>query len=253
MLKVYMDESGIHSGAPVVAVSAYAAKPATWRAWTKKWDVAKQPINVFHSTDCANLRGEFDGWTKEQRDVFVAKLLPILPAHQIAGLVIAIQMNDFRSALKGQKDLAGMIGDPYTCCFQWSVMTVMEFANRYGKGKRIKFIHEVNDCKGETQKTFDYVNEFHNPKGISISLAFGTKSGNTPLQAADVLAYEGGKFLRDTADNARRAWKALDPDDTRIITHRYGKENIPGLISELKAFREKFPASGSTPQSTHVQ
>ena len=39
-----------------------------------------QIIKVFHAADCANLRGEFEGWTKEQRDQLVAKLLPIMPA-----------------------------------------------------------------------------------------------------------------------------------------------------------------------------
>ncbi|MGP8267145.1 MAG: hypothetical protein ACLQOQ_14380 [Beijerinckiaceae bacterium] len=238
MLKVYMDETGIHSGSAIVAVSAYVAKPTAWRAWTKKWNVAKQPIKVFHSTDCANFRGEFQGWTKEQRDSFVAKLLPILPAHKIAGMVIAIQMDDFRSALSGHEDLAKMIGNPYTCCFQWSVMTIMEFANNYGKGERIKFIHEVSPFKGEAQKTFDYVRQFHNPKGIKITLAFGTKAENTPLQGADILAYEGGKFLKDPTETPRRAWTALDPDNTRIIAHRYGKDNMPVLISDLTNFRK---------------
>jgi hypothetical protein len=111
VLKVYMDETGIHAGAPVVAVAAYVARPVIWRTWTKKWNVAKRPIKVFHSTDCANLRGEFEGWTKEQRDAFVANLLPILPAHKLFGFVIAIQMNDFRSALKERKDLEKVIGD----------------------------------------------------------------------------------------------------------------------------------------------
>ena len=41
-----------------------------------------------------------------------------------------------------------MIGNPYTCCFQWSVMSIIELANNHGKGERIKFIHEVNTYKG---------------------------------------------------------------------------------------------------------
>lgn len=239
MFKVYMDESGIHAGAPVVAVAAYLAKPATWRSWTKKWSAAKQPIKVYHAADCQNLRGEFDGWTKEQRDQFVAKLLPIIPAHKIAGMVIAIQMNDLGSALKGRKELADMLGNPYTCCFQWSVLSIVEFANKHGNGQRIKFVHETNDYKGETQKTFDYVRENHNPKGIKLNLAFGNKPENPPLQAADILAYEGAKFLREPGAAARRAWEALDPDNTRIITFRYGKENMPTLVSELESFRQK--------------
>ena len=42
----------------------------------------------------------------------------------------------------------------------------------------------------------------------------------------------------------RRSWTALDPDNTRIIARRYGKENMPVLISDLTTFREKLLASG---------
>jgi hypothetical protein len=148
-------------------------------------------------------------------------------------------MDDFRSALKDQEELIEMIGNPYTCCFQWSVMSIMELANNHGKGERIKFIHEVNDFQGEAQKTFDYLRQSPGPKGTKMSLAFGTKAENPPLQAVDILAYEGGKFLKDPAGTPRRAWTALDPDNTRIIAHSHGKEQMPALIADLRTFREK--------------
>jgi hypothetical protein len=36
--------------------------------------------------------------------------------------------------------------------------------------------------------------------------------------------------------------RVLDPDNTRIIAYRYEKENIPDLIAEVKAFRQKLLA-----------
>jgi len=44
-----------------------------------------------------------------------------------------------------------------------------------------------------------------------MTMAFGTKADYPPLQAADVLAYEGGKFLKNPV-TLRRAWTALDPN-----------------------------------------
>jgi hypothetical protein len=90
LLKTYMDESGIHERAPVVAVAGYISRPKHWRAWAEDWNKAKKPVKVFHSTDCAHFRGEFDGWDKPRRDAFVANLLPVLPAHELAGIVIGI-------------------------------------------------------------------------------------------------------------------------------------------------------------------
>jgi hypothetical protein len=74
-----MDETGIHEEATMVAVGGYISRPKHWRAWTKDWNRAKRPIKIFHSSDCANLRGEFESWDKKRRDAYVAQLLPIMP------------------------------------------------------------------------------------------------------------------------------------------------------------------------------
>src|SRR5258707_115577 len=78
MFKTYIDESGIHDGSPVLTVGAYLARPKDWRDWTKKWNIAKRPINVYHAADAANLRGEFEGWDNTGVAQLAAKLLPII-------------------------------------------------------------------------------------------------------------------------------------------------------------------------------
>jgi hypothetical protein len=49
------------------------------------------------------------------------------------------------------------------------------------------------------RKAFEYVDKFLNPRGIPMTIGFGTKAAYPPLQAADVLAYEGVKFLKKGA------------------------------------------------------
>ena len=94
-----MDESGIHDNSPVLTVAAYVARPKDWRVWTKKWNAAKRPIKVFHAVDCANLRGEFKGWNVADRDVLVAKILPVIANGGLEGVVIGIHMDEFRKAV----------------------------------------------------------------------------------------------------------------------------------------------------------
>jgi hypothetical protein len=60
----------------------------------------------------------------------------------------------------------------------------------------------------------------------------------------DVLAYEGGRFLKDPGVKVHRAWTALDPDRTRIITYRYGKENIQDLVAAVKELRRTTGGGG---------
>ncbi|MGB6938616.1 MAG: hypothetical protein WBE14_18435 [Xanthobacteraceae bacterium] len=112
MLKIAMDETGVHENAEMVAVAGYISRPAIWRDWTKAWNATKKPIKIVHAVDCANFKNEFDGWDKDRRDAWVANLLPVIPAHELGGIIIGIHLKDFEAALKGHpwrengKDLA---------------------------------------------------------------------------------------------------------------------------------------------------
>jgi len=250
VLKTFLDETGIHDAATMVAVGGYVSKPKTWRAWTKDWNVAKRkvppgrrPIKIFHSTDCANFRGEFEGWVKEERDPYVARLLQVMRDHELAGVVIGINLSDLAAAMNGHRDLLEMFGTPYTACFQWVISTLVDLATKHGSAERMAFVHEVNGFKGEAMKAFEYVKKFRNPRVIQMTMKFGYKADYPPLQAADVLAYEGGKFLKNPTGR-RRAWPALDPNRDHIIARRYAKDNMPELIRRLTAFRKKLLAQG---------
>jgi hypothetical protein len=251
MIKTFMDETGVHDDADMVAVGGYVSRPKHWRDWTKDWNVHKRrvpsgrrPIKVFHSTDCANYHGEFEGWTKEERDPYVAQLLPVIPAHELAGIVIGVNLRDLSTAMKDHPDLLEMFGTPYTACFQWAISIIIDIATSHGKGERMAFVHEVNEYHGEAMRAFKYVTQFLNPRAIPMTLSFGSKADYPPLQAADILAYEGGKFMKNSGGTPRKAWTALDPNKNRLIVRRYAKENTSELIRLLTEFREKLLAAG---------
>ncbi len=143
----------------MVAVGGYVSKPKIWRTWTKDWNVHKrkvppgrQPIDVFHSTDCQNFRGEFKGWDKTERDAYVTRLLQVMRDHELAGIVIGINLHDLSTAMKEHPVLLEMFGKPYTACFQWAISIIVDYATKHGKGERMAFVHEVNDFKGEAMK-----------------------------------------------------------------------------------------------------
>jgi hypothetical protein len=213
MFKAFIDESGIHEGSPVLTVAAYLARQKVWRDWTKVWNVKKTPIRVCHAADAANLTGEFLGWTNEKVAEFAKKLLPLIADADMAGMVIGINMDEYRKAIADKPELAELLGNPYSACFHWIVQTIIELANKRESKERIAFIHETNDYRAETLNTFSWIKKYINRDDRVISLKFGSKQKYTPLQAADILAYEGNKRFRDADKPPRKAWKALKPDD----------------------------------------
>jgi hypothetical protein len=210
VLKVYMDESGVHDNSPVLTVAAYLARPSDWRKWTRRWNATKKPIKVCHATDAANLHGEFEGWTEERVAELAAKLCAVTTEADFPGIVIGIHMDEFRKAIAARPDLKPVFPTPYVACFQWIVQAILNIQASCGTSRRIGFVHECNAYQHEALDAFNWVSEHANPQGTVVSLQFGTKAEFVPLQAADILAYEGNKRLRDPKRPERRPWKALD-------------------------------------------
>jgi hypothetical protein len=222
---------------PRLTVGAYVARPRQWQELTKRWKVAKRPIKVFHAVDCANFTGEFKGWTAQERDPLVIRVLDVLRESDIPGVVIGLHMDEFRKAMAGRDDLRAIFGSPYAACFQWVVQVIMNIAAELASKERIGFIHETNDYPQEAQESFAWVETNGNPNRAVIGLQFADKQDYVPLQAADVLAYEGNKRIRDPSRHERRPWQALNPDG-RIFAAHYGRENMDELIDRLEKIRD---------------
>jgi len=254
VIKVYMDESGTHEGSPVVAVAAYFGRPKTWMAFTKEWNIAKRPINVFHSVDCANYEKEFEGWNQERRDPYVANLLPVLARHKIAGVSVSMKLQDLKEVLEPRPDLMQLFGNPYTACFRITTRLIVEAVEAMGSNERLAFIHEDNDYQHEAIDAFNFVKSTRDKHYGPMTLTFGAKDQYVPLQAADVLAYESNKRVRKPESEWRRSFTAINPGDTRCTVLYYPKDKLSKLIESLeraqreaKTLPEPFSLYGKVP------
>ncbi len=193
VLKVYLDESGIHDGSPVVTVGAYMARPRQWQAFVRRWRAAIRPIKVYHSAEAASLHGEFEGWTSEQVGALCARALPIIPDNVLVGVGIGIHLHHFDDALRPHPDLREAFGTPYTACLHWVMATLLQAKAEQQSAERIAFFYEENDFAAEALATYHHLKENWNPLGAQMSFSFASKEEYPPLQAADVLAYEANK------------------------------------------------------------
>ncbi len=67
--EVYVDESGSHSGSPILSVGGYVFLKSRSRLFSHKWEGELRRVNApyFHMTDCANGRAHYKSWPMEQR------------------------------------------------------------------------------------------------------------------------------------------------------------------------------------------
>jgi hypothetical protein len=233
LLKAFMDESGTHDQSPVLTVGGYIGTAKEWRSFTKEWNRQLRPVKVYHSTDCQNLRGEFEGWSPTQRDAFVIRMLKVIRDANIGGVIVGIVMRDYEEAISKYPDLQ-MLGRPYTTCFHWAIETVIQDLWRHNMHNRLAFIHEINDYQHEAVDAFNAIRGHYNPGNRMMSLAFGEKAEFVPLQAADIVVYECNKRLRDFKKPNRRALDAINPDEKRLRLRYLYKDNIPGVVDKIR-------------------
>ena len=118
------------------------------------------------------------------------------------------------------------VNTPYMFSFQLAVQKCLFHLDMHGNKDSIAFIHEDNDYKGEALRCFDWIKHgsWHAPR--EMTLTFAPKSKATPLQAADIFAYEGNKRMRNINSPERKAWRAINPDRNKVNLDYFGYEAI---------------------------
>jgi hypothetical protein len=152
-------------------------------------------------------------------------------------------MGAFNEAMKKRPDLTGFIGTPYAACFHIVVGKMVRLLNEANIKQRVSFVHENNDFAGEALESFSWIQKNVNEDNRFISLQFGTKTEFTPLQAADILAYEGNKYLRNRRAPARRAWTALNKQ-SKITVGSFGTHNMSVLVDVLSGLKSDLEIMG---------
>jgi hypothetical protein len=240
VLQAYFDESGTHSGSPVLTVGCYYARPSVWNKWTKDWNRKKQPINVFHANECNERNGQFEGWSRPDRDKLVIDLLPTLTAHKLKGIVSGINLVEFEEAAKETPEIRQTVKDPYFTCFSYCMFSLLSILERDYPGDGLAVVHEQNDYREQAEKTFKFVWDVLDKHRHKMWFSFGSKEMFVPLQAADVLAYDGNHLLRDLKKAPRPSWLALKPDENINVQFLH-KDRFHILLDAAKV--KSVPAS----------
>ena len=104
-LRGYMDES-YGNDQNVFAWSCLIARGKEWTEMERRWKLclraknkelakAGRPIiSRYHASDCSGRRGEFEGWTLDERDAFVLELFGLFRQFQSHTVVYDAQLND---------------------------------------------------------------------------------------------------------------------------------------------------------------
>lgn len=201
VVEAYFDESGHSADSSVVAVAGIAAPVEIWRWFDRAWQALLEAggISHFHMVQLENRRGEFADWTEDFRHAFLQNLIQILRMPDFFPFGIAFLMEDWNAMPQWRRE---WFKDPYAT----GVSIMMQIvAGSFSNLDKLNFVFDrIPRLTGAANDASDFARSEARPKGIIGSFRFASSQDTLPLQAADFIAYEFGKYARNRVSDPER-------------------------------------------------
>ncbi len=238
MLTAYFDDSGDES---IAVVAGYLATTEMWTLFNQRWVSLLQRYQVkqSHRADLENFQGEFVDWDPPRRTEFLKKAHTIIRCCTHTGIGVALIKKDFEEAIP-QHDLLRKYG-----IFGWCAHGCLAGVNRWCKEKKlnepIEYMFEAGTV-GQSQLNTTLSTLYkHLPSREQNRIKGWSFYGKEilPLQAADVVAYEYFKFIRnELVDNRKRpirrsARNLIRPHEAPFFRH-FDKKSFEFFIQQWK-------------------
>ena len=245
MTHVFLDDSGKFSDSDFVCLAGYIADDDGWNSLCADWGtlLSKHKIPFIHMKDMVALRGPYEnlGWTHEQRDAVLSEFIDTIRKHVIAGFGVGVAAKYLRSM---EKEARRVIGDPYLLCFQRILRRVIGKLREIGYTGPITAVFD--DCEEYSVRCYRMWSALrtHAPELALLmpSITFADDVMFYPLQAADILAWETNKHLRQMAGQHKirkqmeRLMQSTEPGyGLEYISEFYDAEALDRLYSDIKS------------------
>jgi hypothetical protein len=233
MLAIYVDESG-GIDTPVFSMGGFVSDETQWKRFDREWRKMLMEFRIrgMHMNELSHSQGEFKGWSKHKKDALMHRAVFIIKSRILFPVGTALSMQNYLEIVP--VDIRNKLGDPYYLCLRSLILSMMEQCRRHSIRERVSFVF---DRKAKfSKRAVEIYNNFKEAdelsveeKGILGSSSFDDDIDITPLQAADVLAYELNKYHRG---HVRGSLKALD--EIRGAYWFWDSERLCGWTKEAR-------------------
>ena len=241
-LEGYFDASGKQEaiGDKAIIVAGLLSSSPKLREFEKLWlktlnDAgisATNGVPVFHTTDFMARKSVYATWTQEKRDLFYRNLIEIICQTTLYRVGIAVLLEDYRRFLVKCPESIKMFGSAGYFASVMCFNHCADWADKVKYKDTISYIFDRGDTfNSEIRKAHDNLCDeetFRNAWHFEIdALTFGNKARFTPIQGADVIAWELSKALKK-AENApiganylRPSFNALNSNGSEFRCYSY--------------------------------
>jgi hypothetical protein len=227
MFTACFDTAGTEHDQPMIMTAGFISSANDWIAFDLQWRerLAVDGIAYFHMVEFAQSKKQFKGWRDQEprRRALLGDLLEIISKHAYRKFGCGISMPKWESMMS-KKTLDDFRINAYSMAGMLCVALVDNWAHQEQIGNAVEIVFENGDVgKGKLQASLSP----RAPEPIFRAKKDDTEKkivAFTPLQAADLLAYELFVGVRNYESNTRRG------------KPRFGLEHfhkMPGVIKYL--------------------
>ncbi|HME00213.1 MAG TPA: hypothetical protein VKM93_23135 [Terriglobia bacterium] len=214
-MRAYLDESGIHEGAEICAISGYFGDQTAWENLEAKWgDILREfGVPEFHANIFWARRDKggdrvkpYAGWDDPKADLFLDRLLATIKdcsiypvGAAVVGKEWGILSSNERRYLTGGEVRKGKIkgGCPSKSYFLPFLQAVQRVARYCGNDEKVDFFFGLNTTFGGYALNYykDIINRSYD-WGLCLSaIAFPRSVCTKPLQPSDLLSYQVYQYV----------------------------------------------------------
>jgi hypothetical protein len=227
-LRAYFDDSGDEKHQRFAAIGGLIAGSRPWTVFDTHWSVATYDLKgPFHATDCEARRGVFAGWSLEQSNAMMKKLVGIIRLSRVMTFGAIVPIPDYRAVFPNSDP-----DDPYFLAFKQAIINMARVGADIDQhtlqevGMRV--VIEDGDSSSGAFDIWHQLRRIESWEHAKYLSGFGTGTkGLMALQGADLMAREAFKH----ADNlgVRKVRKPVKALQDRISFHLWTRECLEYL------------------------
>jgi hypothetical protein len=241
----YFDESGDPSQTGAFTLGGLVAKAWRWDAFEGKWSRILRRFNLpmFHMSEFESRQGIYASLSNPERIELVATLAGIIKGTIEFGFSHSLVVKDWKKVI--EPTIVNSYEQPrghYIFLLQSCMEEIVRFIS-LPAGERVACIFDRNGfMAGSAIKHFDDLVARQSWEGVFDTITFGDKTRLIPLQAADMVAYEGYKHtVNQEVERSNRPERELFKNllaARNIHVGWYGERNLQEFLRKVAALSD---------------
>lgn len=216
ILQAFVDDSGNSdgNGNPVFVLAGYISSADKWTAFSDEWEAEcdqAPPIRKFKMAQANAFRGDFDGWTREDRDERLLKLAAVVQRHTVLRIQTSMAWEDYNDILRG--NMPGVAESPYIWLMWRLIVDLADWQEARGLNQKVDFIFDDQGSIGtQAVALFESLRAVLPPEHTARmgDVMHRHDDKVLPLKAADMWAWHIRRYLA-TGITAIQAGQPVPP------------------------------------------